>query len=123
MVGEVMNHLIKQNLTSLRTKCENELEAIDKKLFASPHDDFFKVHDEFKKLLDSGVSRTTPEFIKKIEALSVREKKAKRAMLKRPNLDEQDKLNKRKVELHITIREIENMLWTDDFRNKLRQQD
>ncbi len=90
-----MNELIADALVKTQKEWEVEVEALNKKIFSNPAEDFFAVHKEFKELLDSGESRLTKEFDKKISDLSAREKKAKRAMNNYCNTEKNDKMMSR----------------------------
>ncbi len=117
-----MNELIADALVKTQKEWEVEVEALNKKIFSNPAEDFFAVHKEFKELLDSGESRLTKEFDKKISDLSAREKKAKRAMNNYCNTEKNDKMMSRIAHLNIAIGEINNMLYWHNDAEKRRQE-
>lgn len=106
-----MNELIAQALGELKIRWEKESDALEKEVNSHPSDEFFAIHDEFKKLLESGANRLSKEFNDKISKLAERERKAKKAMKAYVDNHKQDELIERRIRLNSAIGELANMLY------------
>lgn len=109
-----MDDILLKEFKNIKDKFTKKIASLELELNGSPSDDFFKVQDEFKKLLDEnkGDARSSKELMGKLSELSSRNDKALKKMKR---FGRSTKMIDEKIKYDSALYELNNIIF---FREK-----